>query len=65
MGSPIIYFFPGLLLGMIYFQKLYFPRSRDYDPKDKDLGGQDFVLYAFVTDATDDVTAGSDGVEHM
>ena len=40
-------------------------RSKDYDPTDADLGGQDFVLYAFLTDADDDVTAGSDEVEHM
>ena len=37
----------------------------DYDPKDESHGGSDFILLAFVTDAADDVTAGSDGVEHM
>ena len=41
------------------------PRSKDYDPNDENLGGQDFVLYAFVTDADDNVRAGSDGIEHM
>merc|ERR1712142_325718 len=44
---------------------LLLPRSKDYDPNDENLGGQDFVLYAFVTDVDDDVTAGSDNVEHM
>ena len=41
------------------------PRSKDYDPNDENLGGQDFVLYAFVTDADDNVRAGADGIEHM
>merc|ERR1719370_1281185 len=35
------------------------PRSKDYDPKAKNLGGADFVLYAFVTSVGDDVNAGS------
>jgi len=41
------------------------PRSKDYDPEDENLGGQDFVLFAFVTNADSNVRAGSDGVEHM
>ena len=40
-------------------------RSSPYEPDDPDLGGQTFVLMAFVTSAADDVTAGSDGVEHL
>ena len=40
-------------------------RSTDYQPEGEELGGTVFVLMAFVTNANDDVTAGSDGVEHM
>eukprot|EP00091_Calanus_sinicus_P005006 TRINITY_DN15361_c0_g1_i1.p1 TRINITY_DN15361_c0_g1~~TRINITY_DN15361_c0_g1_i1.p1 ORF type:complete len:122 (+),score=19.36 TRINITY_DN15361_c0_g1_i1:54-419(+) len=44
---------------------LLVPRSADFDPKEKNLGGRNFVLFAFVTDVDQDVTTGSDGIEHM
>jgi len=45
---------------------LLVPRSKDYDENDSEnLGGQDFGLFAIVTDVDEDVVAGSDNVEHM
>ena len=40
-------------------------RSSNYRPEEEDLGGKLFILMAFVTDTQYEVTAGSDGVEHM
>ena len=40
-------------------------RSTNYNPEEEDLGGRLFVLMAFVTNTEQNVTAGSDGVEHM
>lgn len=44
---------------------LLVPRSRAYVPTDENLGGEDYVLYAFVTDTEDDIVVGSDGIPHM
>merc|ERR1719153_1708739 len=44
---------------------LLLPRSTFYKPGEKDLGARRFVLMAFVTNTEDDVTAGSDGIEHL
>merc|ERR1719369_989181 len=42
------------------------PRSKDYDPAHPTLGGHNFVLYAIVTSANDEVNAGDVGEpEHM
>jgi len=48
-----------------YPHNLLVPRSLNYNPEKEDLGGKTFVLMAFVTSAARDVTAGSDGIEHM
>ena len=34
-------------------------RSKDYDPRAEKFGGANFVLYAFVTSAGDEVNAGT------
>ena len=38
-------------------------RSRSWNPGNG--GGETFVLFAFVTDVTQDVTEGMDHIEHM
>jgi len=48
-----------------YPHNLLLPRSTYYNPEEKDLGAKMFVLMAFVTSTRDDVTAGSDGIEHL
>ena len=34
-------------------------RSKDYDPRAEKFGGANFVLYAFVTSAGEEVNAGT------
>ena len=60
----ITYLCPGFLIPSIKCLILLNHRSVLYDP-DNENHGRNFVLFAIVTDADDDVTAGSDGVEHM
>ena len=38
-------------------------RSRPWNPGNG--GGETFVLFAFVTDVAQDVTEGTDSIEHM
>ena len=40
-------------------------RSADFDPQKENLGGKNFTLMAFITNAEDDVVVGLDGVEHV
>ena len=64
-GFPHHLLLPRLVSFNLQVLNIFLSRSKDYDPTDKNLGGQNFVLYAFVTNTDNDVTAGSDGVEHM
>jgi len=44
---------------------LLVPRSKDFNPGKKDLGGRNFVLFAVMTDVGQDIALGSDGIEHL
>ena len=41
------------------------PRSKPFVPDQKDGGGQDFLLFVFVSDVEANVDEGMDQIEHM
>ena len=66
-GLPHNLYVPRWVVGKIYpiFTFVLIYRSTDYNPNEADLGGGNFVLLAFVNDVAQEVTEGSDGIEHM
>ena len=44
---------------------MHYSRSAHYNPQRQNLGGRNYVLFAFITDVDDDVSVGNDGIEHM